>query len=361
MSIHAELSEEAKARLDKQRRNSTIASAVISVLFIAVVVLALGFFLLPNILKESPTIVTYKGQSVEEDTQEVKKVKTSIQKKPSAPAPTSARVITSNAPAATSIPVPDIPVNTESVDFGDGQDFGTGWGADVGFGGGGGGASFFNQNVKADRIAYVIDYSASMRGKKDELMREELTKSVGGLKAGTQFQMIFFAGPAWAAGSDATVAGGKGTVKGKGGLKFEWTGKGAHDWKPVGKRQEMGWLDMTANQMSESLEIIKTSKLIYGTDWTNPLEMAFDMDPSPQIVFFMTDGSTGGNMMKITDDLADIAKKKGIMVNCVALMEPQAEGPMLNLAEQTGGVFTIVEADGTIRQIDKMEKKKKKK
>ncbi|MFK7851084.1 MAG: vWA domain-containing protein [Akkermansiaceae bacterium] len=356
MSIHAQLNEEAQAQLARQKRNSTIASGVISILFLAIVGLALGFFLLPNIIKESPTIVTYNAKVTEEDTPEVKKVNTAVQRKPSAPAPTSARVITTTSASATSIPVPDVPVATESVDFGDGEDFGTGWGDGLGFGGGGG-ATFFNQSVAASRIAYVIDYSGSMNGGKDDLMRKELTKSIGGLKGGTQFQMIFFAGPAWIAGDKAVAKGSEGSVKAsKGGKTYKWTGKGAHNWKPVGKRQKAEWLSMTGNQMAKSLKVIKESKLIWGTDWTNPLEMAFEMEPSPQIIFFMTDGSTGGDMMKLTDSLASKAKRKGIIVNCVALMEPKAEEPMLNLAKKTGGAFTIVEKGGKIREVKKVKK-----
>jgi hypothetical protein len=361
MSIHAEISGEAQARLASQRRNSTVASFLISLLVTALIALVLGIFLLPDILKESPTIVTYHATSLEEDTLEKKTLKTTVQRKPSAPAPSTARVITSTTPSPTSIPVPDVLVPTEAVDFGDAQDFGGGWGAGTGFDQGGG-ATFFNQTVKADRIAYVIDYSGSMKGKKDELMRAELSKSVGGLTAGTKFQMIFFSGPAWVAGSDATAKGSEGLIKGKGGHQYIWTGKGAHDWKPVGKRQEVEWLDMSANQMKESLEVIKKSKLVWGTDWTNPLEMAFDMEPPPQIVFFMTDGQMSGrDMMGLTKDLASKAKKKGIIINSIAMMEPQAEESMFELAERTGGMFTIIDASGEVREVKKLDKRKGKK
>lgn len=358
MSIHAQLSPEAQARLAAQRRNSTITSVVISILVLVILGLVLGYFLLPNLIKENPTIVTYQANDIKETEPEPEKVKNVIQRKPSSPSSSMVKVIAATTTSTVSIPVPDVVVTTESVDFGDGEDFGGGWGAGDGFGKGGG-ATFFNQSVKAERIAYVIDYSASMGGEKDKLMRNELTKSVGGLKAGTKFQMIFFAGPAWVAGSEANAKGGTGTVKGDRGKTFEWAGKGAHDWKPVGKRQEVEWLDMSAKQMKESLEIIGKTKLVWGTDWSNPLEMAFDMDPAPQIIFFMTDGSTGGDMMKLTDDLAAKASKKGIIVNCVALMEPKAEEPMFNLADKSGGVFTIVDKGGKIREVDRLNKKKR--
>ncbi|QTN31304.1 VWA domain-containing protein [Akkermansiaceae bacterium] len=357
MSIHAKLSPEAQARLASQRRNSTISSLVIAFLTIVILGLVLGFFLLPNLIKETPTIVTYKANETKADEPEPEKIKSAIQRKPSSPSSSMVKVIAATTTADISIPVPDVAVTTESVEFGDGEDFGGGWGDGMGSGKGGG-ASFFNQKVSAERIAYVIDYSGSMAGEKDKLMRNELTKSVSGLNASTKFQMIFFSGPAWVAGSDATASGPQGSVKAKGGHTYKWTGKGAHDWKPVGKRQSVEWLDMTSSQMAESLKVIKESKLVWGTDWTNPLEMAFDMEPPPQIVFFMTDGQMSGrDMMGLTRDLAAKAKRKGIVVNSIAMMEPKAEEAMFELAKRTGGAFTIVDKGGKVREVKSLKKK----
>lgn len=355
MSIHVELDPAAQMRLAAQRRNSTISSAVVSLLVIAAIGLTLGLVLLPSVTIDVPVIISYKGTEQADKEPEKKKVSTSVQRKPTSPAFTSVKVLASMSASPVSIPVPDEVSPVESVQFGDGEDFGGGWGEGDGFAAAGGEATFFNQAVKAERIAYVIDYSASMKGEKDQLMRAELTKSVSGLAPGTKYQMIFFSGPAWVAGSDVTIGrqgdNGEGTVKGKVGHTYEWTGKGAHDWKPRGKRQEVEWLDVTSNQLSDSLETIKESRLVFGTDWTNPLEMAFDMEPPPQIVFFMTDGSMSGrNMASLSKSLASKAKKD-IVVNAIALMEPKAEEAMLDLAKRTGGVFTIVEKGGKSREV----------
>jgi hypothetical protein len=363
MSIHAKLSPEAEARLAAQRRNSSISSAIISLLVIVIIGLALGLVFLPSMVKETPVIVTYQSNEAMDKDPEPEKVKTTIQKKPTSPSSSAVKVIAATTVSTLSIPVPDAVVDVQAVDFGDGNDFGSGWGDGIGFGSGGG-ATFFNQSVKADRIAYVIDYSLSMKGERDQLMREELTKSVGALKSGTKFQMIYFSGPAWVAGSEMpgfNHGTGMATVKGEGGQKYEWTGKGLHDWTPKGKRQPVDWLDVTAKQMGESLSVIKDTRLSGGTDWENPLLMAFDMDPPPQIVFFMTDGAVGGrDMLELTKDLASIANKKGIVVNTVAMMEPKAEAPMADLAERTGGQFTIIGKDGKAQPGMKAAKGKKK-
>ncbi len=50
------------------------------------------------------------------------------QNKPAAPTNSMAKVITANAPDPTSIPVPEIAVAESTIDFGEGKDFGGGWG-----------------------------------------------------------------------------------------------------------------------------------------------------------------------------------------------------------------------------------------
>ena len=138
MSIHAKLSDEAQEKLNAQKRNSTISSAIISVLSIVIVFLGLGFVLLPTIIKENPTIVTYSAAMSEETDVSAKKVTNQVQRRPSAPTSTMAKVIAANSSSPTAIPVPDIQVSTPNADFGDGQDFGGGWGESMGAGDGGG-------------------------------------------------------------------------------------------------------------------------------------------------------------------------------------------------------------------------------
>lgn len=157
MSIHAQISEEAQARLNAQKRNSTISSLVIAALVITLIFLVLGYFLLPNIIKESPTIVTYTSSMTEETDVQQKKVTNQIQRKPSAPANSMTKVIASNTASPTAIPVPDIEVLTPNADFGDGEDFGGGWGeaGDMGSGGGFSAipATMRKRCSKEDRIA----------------------------------------------------------------------------------------------------------------------------------------------------------------------------------------------------------------
>ena len=63
MSIHAQLSPEAQAKLRVQKWLSTVSSVFISLLVVALVGLALALILLPSLFEESPTIVTYSSPS----------------------------------------------------------------------------------------------------------------------------------------------------------------------------------------------------------------------------------------------------------------------------------------------------------
>ena len=156
MSLHAQLSPEAQARLDSQRRNSTISSIVIALLLIALIGVILFIISITLKAKEIPTIVTYNAGLEENEDLEVKRINNSVERKPSAPSSSMAKVIASTTATPTAIPVPEVDVPDPSTDFGDGDDFGSGWG-DGGDGGGGGfgniPSAMRKRCTKADRMA----------------------------------------------------------------------------------------------------------------------------------------------------------------------------------------------------------------
>jgi len=156
MSLHAQLSPEAQARLEAQRRNSTISSLVISVLVIVLIGLILGLIFIKPLFKDTPTIVTYSGSTNKDDELEQRKMTNQIQRKPSAPSSSMAKVIAANTSSPTAVPVPEVDVPDPSTDFGSGDDFGDGWGSG-GDGGGGGGfgnipATMRKRCSKEDRL-----------------------------------------------------------------------------------------------------------------------------------------------------------------------------------------------------------------
>jgi hypothetical protein len=353
MSIHA-IKPETEAKIRQQRRASFITSSIIGFLSVFLLMLILSLVLMAPFFKETPTIVTYETNLSEDRELENKKIPVSMERKPSSPSSSMAKVIAAVTNSPTSVPVPDVDVMVPSVDFGDGNDFGDGWGNGDGFGTGGGGASFFNQKVQAERIAYVIDYSLSMGGERDKLMRKELVKSVSGLKTGMSYQLIFFAGPAWVAGDKVEMAGNKSAATiGSGARSYDWVsaGRSTHGWQTKGTKQKAGWLQSGPSLRNESLKLIKETPLVWGTTWEPALEMALAMDPPPQMIFFMTDGVTGGDTEALAKSIGAKAKAKKITLNTVAMMEPKAEKAMKILAQRTGGQFTIIEKSGKVRQV----------
>jgi hypothetical protein len=349
MSLHA-INPETEARLRKQRRISFISSTAVGVLAVILVMLILSLLLLSPFFEETPTIITYQAEAPPEEEQPDRKIHQSVERKPASPSSAMARVIAASTPSAVMVPVAESVVVTPSLGYGNGDDFGDGWGDGDGSSGGGG-ATFFEQRVKAGRVAYVIDFSQSMRGQREELMRDELRRSVSGLAAGMKYQIIFFAGPAWVAGSEVDMPQGRrsATVKARGG-KFEWVcGGKAHDWETKGAKQQAEWRVLDGRSLDQSVALISETRLVWGTNWEPALAMAVAMDPPPEVIFFMTDGVTGGDAQALAKDMAAKAKAKKITINTVAMMEPRAESAMKDLAKHTGGQFTIIDADGKLR------------
>lgn len=137
MSLHAQLSPEAQARLRAQQRNSTITSIIISVLSILLVGIILLYWFLPVIENVTPDIVSYQAGADEENKVTKREMTRAVERKPSAPSSSMAKVIAANTTSPTAVPVPEVDVPDPSTDFGNGDDFGDGWGSGDGDGGGG--------------------------------------------------------------------------------------------------------------------------------------------------------------------------------------------------------------------------------
>ena len=352
LSLHA-ISPEAQAALERQKKKQAISSTIIGFLVIALIMILLSLFFLAPVDEPNASIISYK-YAKDDQNDERKVPKPTVDKKPASPSANMSRVITTTAVSDIAVPVPDVPVEMPSVDYGADADFGSGWG---GAGGGGSGsASFFNTKTQADRVAYVIDYSASMNGKRDQLMRTELARSVGELKGRIKYQLIFFAGPAWVAGNEIKGSKMDWTIVDKGGKKYRWkSNRGAHGYLPVDDKgrpaegndlQTPDWLSLSKGQIEQSMEQIKHTPLVWGTIWEPAIDMALRMKPKPDVIFFMTDGSCGGNVVEIAERIGEKARKAGVQINTVAMMQPQTKDAMLKMAEVSGGSFTLIKEDG---------------
>lgn len=200
MSLHAQLSPEAQARLDAMKRNSTISSIVIAILSLVLLGLLLAFVFITPLFKETPVIVTYSANMPAEEVLESKKVSTNSQQKPSAPSSSSAKVIAAQTTSNVAIPVPEVDVPQPSTDFGNGDDFGDGWGSGGDGGGGGGGfgaipATMRKRCSKEDRLQRLAETGGT------EQCEEAVLKSLRWMKS-TQA-----ADGSWGQGNKAAMTG----------------------------------------------------------------------------------------------------------------------------------------------------------
>ncbi|WP_367870398.1 hypothetical protein [Luteolibacter sp. Populi] len=235
---------------------------------------------------------------------------------------------------------------------GNGNGIGPGSGNGMGAGGFGTGTVFFNQEIKAARVAYVIDYSLSMRGKREDLMRKELEKSVRKLNPLMRYQLIFFCGPAWIAGDELVVGlGNRDAIVKHQGKEYEWKTPGGGRWEPSGKKVKVEWLNADPAIVEQSASHIKKTPLASGTHWVAPLEMALEMDPPPEVILFMTDGASPGTTEKDIERLASRARGRKTIINTMSLMEPDADEGMKMLARLAKGTFTVIDETGTAREV----------
>jgi len=241
-------------------------------------------------------------------------------------------------------------VEVESADFGSSADFGMGFGFEDSENST---TTFFGSTVSGTRIAYVIDYSASMRSKgRVELMKQELSDSVAALEGGAEYALIFFAGPVWQSSDTIEfMPDGKKlkTVTQKDGTIINWDGGTNLKDKEL-QKVKVEWNKPSKENIKESLQHIEDMPLVWGTEWGKPLRKALELKPQPEVIIFMTDG-LAGRSEDIAEEISSTAKDKGIVINAVSLLEPAAEEGMKILAEKTGGTAIIVRDEKTIEDL----------
>ncbi len=128
MSIHAQSSEEARIRLGRQRRNSTISSVLISALAVVAIFLGLGLYLLPVMIPDEDGLIAYPPVTVTPPDVTPPTVTPSLRPRPIPPSNVRTPVVVART-SSLSIPTVDVPFNAPTADFGNaggfGDDFGT--------------------------------------------------------------------------------------------------------------------------------------------------------------------------------------------------------------------------------------------
>ena len=157
-------------------------------------------------------------------------------------------------------------------------------------------SNFMGVKSQANKILFIIDYSASMRGR-DKVMRYELCKAIDKLPAVGSVAVLFFSGPTWIAGQDANA------------LHKNWEGSNGGGWKPKDGHtpERPKWLPVTPTNKKKLKEAVVSTPLTFGTVWDNSFEWAFYMNPKPDVIYFMTDGNANKNLQ----GMEIIKSKKG--------------------------------------------------
>ena len=204
-------------------------------------------------------------------------------------------------------------------------------------------SSFMGVESEAVRTAYVIDFSASMRGK-DLVMRSELEAAINCLPPTAEVCLIFFSGPSWLAGEDAKA------------ISDKWQGDNTKGFnpKPGYKPKKPVWIPVTPANRSKLSKAISDTPLVFGTVWDNSFRWALTLlDPKPDVIFFMTDGSANRKGMDIIRQHHGSTK-----INTISYLAPaQAKISLKEIAKMTGGEFRSIDA----AQIKQLEMKLKKK
>ena len=200
-------------------------------------------------------------------------------------------------------------------------------------------SNFMGVKSKANKILFIIDYSASMRGR-DKVMRSELSKAIEKLPAVGSVAVIFFSGPTWVAGEDANA------------LHKNWSGTNNGGWKPNDgyKPVRPKWLPVTPSNKKKLIKAVYDTPLTFGTVWDNSFDWAFYMNPKPDVIYFMTDGNANKNLQ----GMEIIKQKKGrTKIYTIGYGAPAgAKAPLEEIAAMTGGKSKFVDMD----EIKMMEK-----
>jgi hypothetical protein len=263
-----------------------------------------------------------------------------------------AKMIRANTTAKIAAPevtkVSDGPLGLGEGDFGDG--FGNGSGG----GGMGSGAMFFGSKSTGKRFLFVLDHSGSMRPAQVKLRNTELEKALKALPATVQYNVLLFAGGAYFAEKDwtVTIAGRAGgathnEIKAPGGKKYLFKSvKGWSDYEFDGSDTSLpksDWINATKANVSRTMKFIEGAKLYGGTDWGLALQIGHRMDPAPEVIFFMSDGTGGNDPGPILKDNRRFGKPK---INTFAMQTRQGAKEFNEIAEKSGGEFVIVLNDG---------------
>ena len=267
-------------------------------------------------------------------------------KKTTMSAPASAKRITTTAVSArVSIPSMEMPMTSNAAPSRmagmGGASFGTSMsamGSGAGSGGGGaGGVPFFGLRLQAKRIAFLLDYSATMGGPFKVTLEDELERSLKALPQGTEVLLMLWAGPAWL--YDQTAAQ----------VQKDWKSINGFIWERVGreKTKTPTWVKMDSGSVSNMMKHLRNQKVVFGTNWRGAFDYLSEVKPAPDVICFITDAQDEPRFHEETKriverSLAKFAPAKPV-INCFWIRNREFSSDVLKeLARRHGGKVTDV-------------------
>ena len=236
---------------------------------------------------------------------------------------------------------------------------GDGWGKGANFGSGqkGGSIGFFGSRSVAERVVFAVDVSGSLSKMQFSMIKRELIKSLDRLAPSVEYQVIFFSGPAWFAEDEQSVKNRTHTVV-HDGKEYIWNTQGGASRYYIESREDLyssSWIRASQRNIRKTINRVELVKKSFGTDWRHPLKMALNMNPSPDVIYFLTDGVVGNGQQAVDEVIKMNKRGPRAKIFTISMMQPKAEDLLKDLADRSGGDFSIVLQNG---EVEKMTNKK---
>lgn len=78
--------------------------------------------------------------------------------------------------------------------------------------------------------------------------------------------------------------------------------------------------------------------------------MALNMDPSPDVVYFLTDGVVGNGQQAVDEVIKMNRRGPRAKIFTISMMQPKAEDLLKDLADRSGGDFSVVLENGKVKK-----------
>ncbi len=180
----------------------------------------------------------------------------------------------------------------------------SGIGAGVG-GSGGGGASFFGISSSGNRFCYIVDISGSMNSaNRLNLALQELSNSLKSLPDFARFYILFY---------HSTVV------------------------EPPSQR---GWNRARRSVVRKMVREFQSIQPMGGTNPILAFEEAFELDPLPEVIYFLTDGDSLGFKL---NQLTGMMPKKRIVINTIAFGNNSTQQLLRDIASTTSGKYNFIQ------------------